>query len=88
MPPIMAYVAETAPTEYKGRLMAGMYYSLSLSGYLSGLIGSTLLKNYVSSNENLQFYSIGFSISIIILSVAAGTVLITRTICSAVYSTR
>jgi dipeptide/tripeptide permease len=88
MPPIMAYVAETAPTEYKGRLMAGMYYSLSLSGYLSGLIGSTLLKNYVSSNENLQFYSMGFSISIIILSVAAGTVLITRTICSAVYSTR
>jgi POT family proton-dependent oligopeptide transporter len=88
MPPIMAYVAENAPSGYKGRLIAGMYFSLSLSGYLSGLIGSTLLKYFESSSTSLHFYSTGFSVMIFILGVSAGLVLITRTINAAVYSAR
>ena len=49
MPPIMAYIADNALTGYKGRLIAGMYFSLSLSGYLSGLIGIKIIEAlYVS----------------------------------------
>lgn len=85
MPPIMAYVAETSPSNYKGRLMAGMYFSLSLSGYLSGLIGTTLL-HFISSNTNLYFYSSEFSLMISILGAAAGLVLITKIISVTIYS--
>lgn len=85
MPPIMEYVAETAPADYKGRLIAGMYFSLSLSGYFSGLIGSTLSKYFASSNTNLHFFATGFGVMIAILGVTAGLVLITRIIGATVY---
>jgi proton-dependent oligopeptide transporter, POT family len=86
MPPIMAYVVETAPLHYKGRLIAGMYFSLSLSGYLSGLIGETLLKYFMAESANLHFYSAGFSVMASILGVSAGLVLITKIIGLTVYS--
>ena len=78
MPPIMAYVTKTAPTHYKGLLMAGLYFSLSLSGYFSGLIGSILSNHFVKSNSNLHFYSTGFIVMIVILGIATGVILISR----------
>lgn len=86
MPPVMAYVAKNAPLKYKGRLMAGMYFSLSLSGYFSGLIGSTLSKYFTDPNTNLHFYSTGFGVMIFILGVAAILVFITRIIEAIFYS--
>lgn len=71
MPPVMAYVANHSPLKYKGRLMAGMYFSISLSGYFSGLIASELSKYFVAPSANLHFYSRGFEIMILILVAAA-----------------
>lgn len=80
MPPIMAYVTEAAPSDYKGRIIAGMYFSLSLSGYLSGFIGATLSKHFAASHTNLFFYTTGFSTMILMLGVATTLILITRVI--------
>ncbi len=80
MPPIMAYVTESAPPAYKGRLMSGMYFSLSLSGYFSGLIGSSLSKHFTGANMNLHFYRTGFILMILLLGITAGLALIARII--------
>ena len=81
MPPIMAYIAHSAPTEYKGRFMAGKYYSLGLSGYLSGILGSTMSKNFVSASNNLLFYLASFKLLIILLATTAILVFIARFMC-------
>lgn len=80
MPPVMAYVTKISPAQYKGRLVAGMYFSLSLSGYLSGLMGSVLVKYFVAENASLRFYSTGFSMMISMLGTAAVLVLIIKII--------
>lgn len=80
MPPIMAYVANHAPLKYKGTLMAGMYFSISLSGYFSGLIGATLSSSFLHANLNLHFYRAGFEVMILILGSAAILVFAARVV--------
>jgi proton-dependent oligopeptide transporter, POT family len=76
MPSIISYITEIAPAQYKGRLMAGTYFALSLSGYLSGVIGSMLLKKYNGMTASLSFYRSNFTVTIILLSVVTGLVLL------------
>lgn len=75
MPPIMSYIADNAPSKYKGRLMAGVYFSISLSGYFSGLIGSALSSSFSNANSNLHFYTAGFQIMIFGLGAVAFLIL-------------
>lgn len=69
MPPIISYIAKESPSECKGRLMSGMYFSLSISGYLSGFMGEVIMHQYNLSNKDLFFYSTIF-LTIVIISIS------------------
>ncbi len=66
MPPIVSYIAKESPAECKGRLMAGMYFALSISGYISGFIGEVVMQQYSLTNKDLSFYSTIFLIILLI----------------------
>jgi POT family proton-dependent oligopeptide transporter len=78
MPPIISYIAQHAPLKYKGRLMAGTYFALCLSGYLSGLIGSILMRNIHSSIGNITFYKTTFGMMALILVISASFTIAVR----------
>lgn len=66
MPTIVAYIAKISPEKYKGRLMSGMYFALSISGYLSGFISEKIMRFHHFSSNNILFYRDFFMIIIII----------------------
>lgn len=70
----MSYIAKESPSECKGRLMSGMYFALSISGYISGLIGEVIMQQYNLSNRDLSFYNTIFLI-ILLISVACSLLL-------------
>ncbi len=79
MPPIMAYVTEIAPPNYKGRLMAGMYFALSIAGYLSGFIGAKLSSHFIHAATNIYFYRTGFGMMVLLLSfTVVGVILLNK----------
>lgn len=74
MPPIISYIAKESPPDCKGRLLSGMYFALSISGYISGFIGEIIMQHHHLSNKDLVFYSTIF-LTIVIISIIFSLVL-------------
>lgn len=68
MPTIISYVAKISPDKFQGRLMSGMYFALSISGYVSGLIGERIMTHNNFTSKDLIFYQ-DFFVTIMIISI-------------------
>ena len=79
-PPIMSYITKISPDDIRGRLISGMYFSFSLAGYLSGLIGSKISVHFSDASNNLKFYYYDFFLMLGILVLAIASMLLMRLI--------
>lgn len=67
MPSIMAYVDKISPEQYRGRLMAGIYLSLSLAGILSGFISDMVSELNKQKVTSILYYHQEFTVMIGVL---------------------
>lgn len=68
MPSFLTYLSEVIPENIESRIMAGVYFALSLSGMLSSVVSNSFMGG---STEHLKDYFHGFTVVTVILLISA-----------------
>jgi POT family proton-dependent oligopeptide transporter len=69
MPPVIALVTRLIPEKFKGRIVAGLYFSLAWSAYLSGKFSGVLSRGFENANSNIIYYRTNFIYALVTLGV-------------------